>query len=231
VDFQAEKYMKNNENKKHYWPRNFGFIEPLSLFICIQLLLIIVLLGVLIGLNKEFKEIWLAIDSFISSMLALLITILGGLVVIRVNKTGNEKRLYDEFYSKPYLTFEADFTQVFCLSERVNSLEYSVGEKEWEELGTQSIVFGGTRGKLLLRGMSAVGTDGAMISFTTDAQVICTGDIRTLVDYKHYETVATNDAKFNSLFENCSQLIVAPELPSMDLAESCYLGMFYGCTS
>ena len=36
---------------------------------------------------------------------------------------------------------------------------------------------------------------------------------------------------FDSMFENCSRLIKAPQLPARTLAESCYEDMFKGCTS
>lgn len=145
---------------------------------------------------------------------------------------------------KPYVTFEADFTQVFHLSEEIPTLEYSVGGKKWKKLGRQNIVFGRDRGKLLLRGNNAWGTSyyknnhhglarefWATVSFASDAQVICSGDIRTLLDYTNYNTVSTSEARFNRLFENCTQLVVAPELLATDLADRCYDHMFSGCIS
>ena len=83
----------------------------------------------------------------------------------------------------------------------------------------------------MLRGKSNIGTNGTNISFATNAEVVCTGDIRTLVDYEQYEVVSTADATFKHLFENCEQLVAAPELPSEDLAKECYDCMFLGCTS
>ena len=38
-------------------------------------------------------------------------------------------------------------------------------------------------------------------------------------------------ACYNSMFLDCTSLMVAPELPATTLAESCYFEMFYGCTS
>ena len=193
--------------------------------------------------NHSFKIIrnglqWLRqhIDASRTNM--LLITLAAGLLVVYLPKT----IVYFRCYTRPYITFESDFTQVFHLSDTVPTLEYSVGESRWKPLATQNIVFGGERGKLLLRGESNNGTIffkdtihkiaiGATISFASNAEVICTGDIRTLVDYKHYDKAETSKARFDGLFKNCKQLVVAPELPSLVLADRCYFGMFWGCTS
>lgn len=163
----------------------------------------------------------------------LLATVFGGLAV---NYIYNEMYLDYKFKSKPFLTFESDNTQVFYLSKRVDRLEYSVGEDRWHKLSTQSIVFGGINGALKLRGVDNYkGTDGATIVFGTDAEVVCTGDVYTLVDYRHYDSYYKKDnissAKFNGLFENCKQLVVAPDLHSKVLSDSCYESMFSGCVS
>lgn len=175
-----------------------------------------------LSINEKWSE-WIKSNP----LTTLLITVIAGLIVIAVPKIVVHFRCY----TKPYITFESDFTQVFRLSWEVPNLEYSVGESKWKALGDQNIVFGGNRGKLMLRGRSKTGTGRANISFATDAQVICTGDIRTLVDYKHYDHTDTEQAVFSYLFDGCSQLVVAPELPATALADRCYENMFDGCTS
>ncbi len=201
-----------------------------------------------------------------SLIVALVATVIGGLIL-----WGTPKIIaYIRCYTRPYITFESDYTQVLSMSEDVPNLEYSVGEKMWKKLGTQAIVFGGDRGKLMLRGRNDWGTGIGIdlnalsiesmicdftrfitfatdeqesiicdiphfitsnISFATDAQIICTGDIRTLIDYKHYKQTNTSKAIFSYLFAGCTQLVVAPELPSTQLADECYASMFEGCTS
>lgn len=131
----------------------------------------------------------------------------------------------------PYITFKADEEQTFKISTAVPTLEYSVNNNAWIELGTDTIYFGGDNGILRLRGKSSVGTNGARISFGNDTKVVCSGDIRTLVDYENYDSVGTSEAIFKQLFQNCSQLSTAPKLPAMDLAPNCYSQMFYGCSS
>ena len=36
---------------------------------------------------------------------------------------------------------------------------------------------------------------------------------------------------YRAMFQNCTSLAYAPELPAMTLANSCYINMFQGCTS
>ena len=137
----------------------------------------------------------------------------------------------------PYLTFIAAATQTLTMSKEVQTLEYSVGGSKWASLGTKTVTFGGSNGDLRLRGKSAMGTcttsynDYSKFSFGNSTSVSCSGDIRTLVDYENYATAETKDARFCSVFANCSNLISAPELPASTLAYDCYLLMFDGCSN
>ncbi|MBR2129023.1 MAG: leucine-rich repeat protein, partial [Bacteroidales bacterium] len=143
----------------------------------------------------------------------------------------------------PYLTFTASAEQTMTIETYSTylldeSMQYSVNGGEWVQLtdGT-AITFGGDNGTLRLRGKSANGTAAsssshAQISFGDDnVQVACSGDIRTLVDYENYATVSTANARFCSLFESCTSLTTAPELPAVALADFCYYYMFKGCKS
>ena len=145
--------------------------------------------------KKKRLSNWLKnnIDSkqIVNLIVALTATIIGGLIVFFAQKKITNWVIHHRCYSRPYITFESDFSQIFCLSMEVPTLEYSVGESRWKKLGTQNIVFGGNHGKLLLRGQNKKGTDGANITFATDAQVICTGDICTLIEYKNYNQTDT----------------------------------------
>ena len=152
----------------------------------------------------------------------------------------------------PYVTFTANGEQTFQMavvtskygSYTFPNLEYSVNNGEWASVvaGTE-ITFGGAHGDLRLRGTNNTkGTsspfpndnnsfDHSNIQFSTKNEVACKGDIRTLLDYKNYKTVNTNNAHFYKLFAECKQLISAPELPATTLAANCYFAMFYGCTN
>ena len=143
----------------------------------------------------------------------------------------------------PYLTFTADEEQTFIMSAKdsyeIPGLEYSVNNGTWKKVVTgEPVTFGGSKGTLSLRGKNNLeGTSKqnsgySQISFgKTDVNVVCKGDIRTLLDYTNYKDVATESARFRHLFEDCTQLTSAPDLPAETLAEACYSFMFEGCTS
>ena len=141
----------------------------------------------------------------------------------------------------PYVTFAAEKAQKFMMTEhdgyKISGLEYSVNNGDWTtlEAGT-GVTFGGSNGNLRLRGTNLNGTSVtgqySTITFTdSNVPVACTGDIRTLLDWDNYTTVNTENAMFIKLFENCSVLTSAPELPATSLAYNCYYCMFFGCTN
>ena len=142
----------------------------------------------------------------------------------------------------PYVTFNADATQELMIDqvENISNLQYSVNFGKWTDAKSDEymcVEFGGDKGCLRLRckgnlqGTAYDYKNYAQISFNYSAEVACTGDIRTLLDYENYETVQTSGAQFCSLFKNCTQLTSAPDLPATELYDYCYNGMFYGCTS
>ena len=140
----------------------------------------------------------------------------------------------------PYVTFKAEQAQTFKMTPQygytISGLEYSVNGGEWKKVVADTGVdFGGDKGNLRLRGTNHNGTADdsgySTITFTKDALVACTGDIRTLLDWKNYSTVETQNARFCNLFEGRSVLTSAPELPATMLADNCYSAMFSGCTS
>ena len=141
----------------------------------------------------------------------------------------------------PYVTFKADAEQTFKMTTEgdytISGLEYSVKDSEWASVvaGTE-ITFGGTHGNLRLRGTNPKGTatdysNYSTITFTKNVNVACTGDIRTLLNWKYYDTVDTQNARFCYLFYKCGVLTSAPVLPATTLADYCYTNMFRDCTS
>ena len=136
----------------------------------------------------------------------------------------------------PYVTFTADAEQIFKMRlwDGITSLQYSVNNAPWQDVvSNKGIVFGGSNGSLRLRGMSALGTATSSfseISFVNEVEVDCSGDIRTLVDYSNHEKAKTGRARFKYLFNRCTNLTSAPELPATTLADCCYFHMFSGCT-
>ena len=143
----------------------------------------------------------------------------------------------------PYVTFKANGKQTFQMTAvpdyEISGLEYSVNNDEkWRKVEKDGVIsFGGEYGDLRLRGTNHNGTAKdqsyySTIKFTDKTvNVACTGDIRTLLDWKNYNIVKTDNARFCSLFETCSVLTSAPELPATKLADCCYYYMFYKCTN
>lgn len=142
----------------------------------------------------------------------------------------------------PYVTFKAEAEQKFKMitygDYTISGLEYSVKDGEWASVVADTeVTFGGTNGDLRLRGTNTNGTatngfQNSFITFTNrTVNVTCTGDIRTLLNWKYYDTVDTQNARFCCLFYNCGVLTSAPDLPATKLANNCYLSMFLGCTS
>lgn len=140
----------------------------------------------------------------------------------------------------PYVTFTANGEQIFKMTTNENymitGLEYSVNGGDWITLTEESRVnFGAEDGDLRLRGKNPDGTATnprfySTIAFINDnVNVACTGDIRTLLDWEKYKTVDTQNARFCWLFNGCSVLTSAPELPATTLADYCYYKMFYNC--
>ena len=142
----------------------------------------------------------------------------------------------------PYITFTANREQKFKMTitdnYTISGLQYSVNNGKWENVvANEEVTFGGTNGALRLRGTNINGTASEWSTYSTitftdnNVNVACTGDIRTLLDWRNYNIVETNNARFCYLFKDCAVLTSAPELPATTLADFCYHSMFDGCTS
>ena len=142
----------------------------------------------------------------------------------------------------PYITFTANREQKFKMTTTddytISGLQYSVNNGKWENVVVdKEVTFGGTNGDLRLRGTNINGTASEWSTYSTitftdnNVNVACTGDIRTLLDWRNYNIVETNNARFCYLFKDCAVLTSAPELPATTLADFCYYSMFAGCTS
>ena len=142
----------------------------------------------------------------------------------------------------PYITFKANGEQKFMMTitddYTISGLQYSVNNGKWENVvANEEVTFGGANGDLRLRGTNINGTASEWSTYSTitftdnNVNVACTGDIRTLLDWRNYNIVETNNARFCYLFKDCAVLTSAPELPATTLADFCYYSMFAGCTS
>lgn len=154
----------------------------------------------------------------------------------KVSNMGIPALTSENIFTAPYVTLSAESSQTLTLSRTAVGLEYSVGDGAWTALvGKSPVTFGGTGNNLRLRGTNGYGTSiGITISRIgfayNNTKVACTGDIRTLIDYRNHETVSTAKARFQRLFYNDPQLTSAPALPATELAPNCYEGMFRQCS-
>lgn len=162
----------------------------------------------------------------------------------KVDINGNE--IGAEMTDIPYITFSAESEQTFSMTFNTFTLgageyfEYSVGGDKWVRFTetVSNVAFGGAGNDLRLRGKSSKGTATnnttycSTISFSdANVPVKCTGDIRILINYADYSTDNIGTAKFCYLFNGCTQLTSAPELPATTLEKFCYEHMFEGCTA
>lgn len=162
---------------------------------------------------------------------------------VNVAEWGNGNIEGGEALNIPYVTFTAKEEQKFKMTVHagytISGLEYSVNYGEWTKVvENDEVPFGGDKGNLRLRGKNENGTADvkthgyANITFTKqNVNVACMGDIRTLLNWGNYKTVDTSKACFGALFEGCTVLTSAPDLPAMTLSISCYSSMFAGCTA
>ena len=118
------------------------------------------------------------------------------------------------------------------------TLEYSTDKSTWNTWNGTEISSAGS--KLYLRGtgntrITGNSNNNRFVFTGTDAlKIACEGNIENLLDY---ETVIAGghptmaDSCYMNMFDGCTSLTAAPELPATTLADYCYYCMFYGCTS
>ena len=154
---------------------------------------------------------------------------------------------YLPFLPKPsgeaYLTFSS--SNSFTLSTEKNrkiwdgTLEYFTSDGTWTVWDGTSVLSAEPNGGgyvLYLRGTgNTVMTGNSNLSWKLDGfDIACIGNIETLLDYATVESgqhPTMGDYCYSDMFENCTGLTRAPELPATTLSVSCYNGMFEGCTS
>ena len=143
--------------------------------------------------------------------------------------------------SLPYLMFTASVP----FSIATNTLEkywngtiyYSTDATNWTEWDGEPVESTGNR--LYFRGIGnsvitgSTGSDQWIVS-SNAKNVQCIGNIETLLDY---QTVLAGGHPvmdtycYNTMFQYWDNLVIAPKLPAMTLAQDCYSYMFNGCTS
>ena len=143
-----------------------------------------------------------------------------------------------------YLTFSS--INIFTLSVQNLSknwdgtLEYFTSDGTWTVWdGTQALMSNANEGEysLYLRGIGntvITGSDNQSRWVLTGTDIKCIGNIENLLDYatvKSGKHPNMSNYCYRNMFDRCSNLTKAPDLPAETLTEYCYYYMFYSCNS
>ena len=144
----------------------------------------------------------------------------------------------------PYLTFSSPNSFTLAVGDTTKhwdgTLEYSTDTStwaNWDGTTTLSSATSGSNNVLYLRGTGNTVITGNSINYKwvlTGTDIKCIGNIEDLLDYATVEsgahpTMATSCYRY--MFNACTSLTKAPNLPATTLANNCYRGMFQDCTS
>ena len=138
-----------------------------------------------------------------------------------------------------YLTFTAEEDgSSFGIVNKDNNpdVQYSLdGGETWTALAAGDTITLAHKGdKALLRGNNPEGFSKDWNQFSTlkmTGKVAASGSVMSLIDGVGLSTEVPGNYCFYKLFQGCTSLTQAPELPATTLAYSCYRDMFEGCTS
>ena len=110
-----------------------------------------------------------------------------------------------------------------------DKVEYSTdGGTTWKDYNANDVVTLAKKGDTVsFRGENV--TTSTDYHFSITGRVAASGDVTSLTNGKGGDVDLTANC-YVSMFQDCSGLEVAPELPSTTLADACYLYMFYGCS-
>ena len=161
----------------------------------------------------------------------------------------DEKYLPDTLLSfKPagtsYLTFSSLSSFTLAVNDSTKhwdgTLEYFASDKTWTVWdGTSALSAVAYDGGyvLYLRGTGNTVITGSSSNcrwVLTGTDIRCIGNIENLLDYATVESgdhPTMADSCYQGMFYGCTSLTQAPVLPATTMADYCYQGMFYGCTS
>ena len=160
--------------------------------------------------------------------------------VDRIPEGWTVKYIDDTVAAEPnYLTFTAEEDgSTFGIVNKDNNpdVQYSLdGGKTWTALAAGDTITLAHKGdKALLKGNNPQGFSkgyNKYLSFTMTGKIAASGSVMSLIDGVGLSTEVPGNFCFYKLFQGCTNLTQAPELPATTLANNCYYSMFSGCTS
>ena len=118
---------------------------------------------------------------------------------------------------------------------RVN-LEYKLEgttTQDWTRYTGQTITLANVNDKMYMRAMTGGNTtisSNDYYQFKMSGKIAASGNIQTLLDQTG-NRMDVPEYCYATMFNGCTSLTKAPDLPATTLANSCYYYMFNGCTS
>lgn len=111
------------------------------------------------------------------------------------------------------------------------TLEWSTDHSIWTTLaGTEAMQSVGR--VLYLRGKGNTKFSSPnTVKWQLSEKADCIGNIQTLMDWENPPTSISTRLCYQSMFDDCTNLTSAPDLPAITLEHGCYKYMFSGCTS
>lgn len=123
---------------------------------------------------------------------------------------------------------------IYGTPEPLPVLEYSTDGTTWEDfvIGTTKVELADGK-KVYFRGDNNSFSDGnhGYLNFKISGSIAASGNIMSLLDKACKSVTIPNNYCFYGLFEDCTVLTAAPELPATTLKDYCYGMMFYDCTA
>ena len=131
----------------------------------------------------------------------------------RLDKVGTPAEIYLETSIDEGVTWK-DYTWLESTGDEYTNL--NVGDKVYIRAKTENQTIGSSN------------TD--YYQFKMTGKIAASGNIQALLKANGSRTDAPSNC-YNNMFNGCSSLTQAPELPATTLANSCYGNMFYNCSS
>ena len=140
-----------------------------------------------------------------------------------------------EPYGDMFVTFtaqEANSTIGLSRLSTNQTLEYSTDNINWLTFNTSvTITLTNVGDKVYIRGvLSANNTASDYTQFTMTGRITASGNCNTLWNYEDLNAPLKDFCGYR-MFQDCSSLTTAPDLPLTTLANNCYASMFSHCTS
>lgn len=145
----------------------------------------------------------------------------GGILVY----TGEKPITYDG------LTFEAlEPSTIKYTPSTVSTAQYSYDTVNWETADNVTLNLN-TGDKVFFKGNITGNQDYNSIyaKFTMTGKIAASGSIMSMHSGNPEDKSLTYKSEFVRLFDGCSSLVKAPELPATTLTERCYMNLFVGC--